>query len=186
MHIVPSYLSDQCQSNAERKVFKAFQKIEIVSKSYLFHSVNLPEHQYKQWGEIDFLLISTSGIMVFEVKGGRISRKDGVWTYTDRFGKKNRKTEGPHDQAKSAAFSLKDKLTEALPKINFNKITFGWAMIFPDIDFASKDLELPFEMVCDYDSMGEKNFQDFVKNIYNYTKRKKITLESLVSIRFSL
>ena len=179
MHIIPPYISDQCQSNAEKKVFKSFENFNIASKSYLFHSVNLPEHQYKQWGEIDFLLISTNGIMVFEVKGGRVSRKDGVWTYTDRFGKDNRKTEGPNDQAKTAAFSLKGKLEEALPKINFNKITFGWAMIFPDIDYASKDLELPFEMVCDYDSMGEKKFQAFVNNVYKYFKRKKNNLRDL-------
>ncbi len=179
MTIVPPYISDECKSNAEKKVFKSFENINIASKSYLFHSVNLPEHQYKQWGEIDFLLISTNGIMAFEVKGGRISRKNGVWTYTDRYGKDHRTTEGPNNQAKSAAFSLKKRLEKALPKINFNKITFGWAMIFPDIDYASKDLELPFEMVCDYDSMGEKKFEAFVNNVYKYFKEKKDNLREL-------
>jgi hypothetical protein len=172
MHIVPPYLSEQCQSNAERKVFKAFKNIELASKSYLFHSVNLPEHQYKQWGEIDFLLISTNGIMVFEVKGGRISRKDGVWIFTDRYGKNHRKTEGPNDQAKTAMFALKKKLSKEFPKIDFSKIPVGWAMIFPDIDYAAKTLELPFEMVCDHDSIQGDGFEVFIKNIYSYFKKK--------------
>mgnify|MGYP006097803289 CR=1 FL=1 len=107
MHIIPPYISDQCQSNAEKKVFKSFENFNIASKSYLFHSVNLPEHQYKQWGEIDFLLISTNGIMVFEVKGGRVSRKDGVWTYTDRFGKDNRKTDGTRKNNKEIRNMIK-------------------------------------------------------------------------------
>ena len=59
MNIIPPYISKELKKrDAERKVLKAFKKIEIPFKSFLFHSVNLPEHQYKEWGEIDFLLIS--------------------------------------------------------------------------------------------------------------------------------
>ena len=79
-----------------------------------FHSVNLPEHQYKQWAEIDFLLISNKGILVFEVKGGRVSRENGVWIHTDRFGRRHEKSEGPDEQAKTAMYSLRDKLEKKL------------------------------------------------------------------------
>jgi hypothetical protein len=172
MTIIPPYISEECKSNAEKKVFKSFENINIASKSYLFHSVNLPEHQYKQWGEIDFLLISTNGIMVFEVKGGRVSRKDGVWTYTDRFGKNHKSTEGPNEQAKNAMFALKKKLSKEFPKIDFKKVTVGWAMIFPDVDYASKTLELPYEMVCDYDSMKGASFDSFINNVFKCFKKK--------------
>ena len=75
----PILIKELKKRDAERKVLKAFKKIEIPFKSFLFHSVNITEHQYKIWGEIDFLLISKNGIMVFEVKGGRVSRKNGIW-----------------------------------------------------------------------------------------------------------
>ena len=172
MQIIPQYITEELESSAEKKVFDAFKKIEIHSKSFLLHSVNLPEHQYKQWGEIDFLLISTSGIMVFEVKGGGISRENGIWTGTDRFGNKHVKSESPNDQAKSAMYALKKKLSKEFPTIDFSKIPFGWALIFPDIDYASKSLELPFDMVCDIDSIKKGNFQVFIENLYKYFKKK--------------
>jgi len=172
LHLVPSYISDNCQSNAEIKLFKSFQELSIKSKAYLFHSVNLPKHQYKQWGEIDFLLVSTMGILVFEVKGGRISRSDGVWKYTDRYGDVHNSNEGPNDQAKSAMFSLKKQLAKEFPRIDFAKIPFGWAMVFPDINYAARSLELPIEMVCDYDSMKGSHFESFINNAYKYFKNK--------------
>jgi hypothetical protein len=172
MNIVPQYISEDIESSAEARVFRAFQKVDIHSKSFLFHSVNLPDHQYKQWGEIDFLLISTSGIMVFEVKGGGISRENGIWTGTNRYGKQHVKSENPNDQAKSAMYALKKKLSKEFPTIDFAQIPFGWALIFPDIDYASKSLELPFEMVCDIDSIKRGNFQVFIENVYKYFKMK--------------
>ena len=111
MNIIPPYISEEDpKKKAERKVLHAFKQIDIPSKSFLFHSVNLPEHQYKEWGEIDFLLISKSGILVFEVKGGGISRENGVWIGTNRYGKKHVKYEGPNDQAKSAKYALQKEL----------------------------------------------------------------------------
>jgi len=172
MHIIPSYLSDRCQSNAERKVFTTFKSLNIKFKAYLFHSVNLPEHQYKKWGEIDFLLVAKNGILVFEVKGGRIRRQEGVWKYIDRYGKNHQSAEGPNNQAKSAMFSLKAKLQKEFPRVDFNNIPFGWAMIFPDIDYAAKTLELPVEMVCDFNSMSNPSFEIFIDNLYKYFKNK--------------
>lgn len=172
MHFIPSYITENCQSSAEKKLFKSFKELNIKSKAYLFHSVNLPKHQYKQWGEIDFLLVSTMGILVFEVKGGRISRSGGVWKYTDRYGDVHNSNEGPNDQAKSAMFSLKKQLSKEFPRIDFAKIPFGWAMVFPDINYASRSLELPIEMVCDYDSMKGSQFESFIKNAYKYFKNK--------------
>ena len=65
MQIIPQYITEELESSAEKKVFDAFKKIEIHSKSFLLHSVNLPEHQYKQWGEIDFLLITKFNLLIY-------------------------------------------------------------------------------------------------------------------------
>ena len=172
MNIIPPYISAECESDAEKMVFRLFEKIEGQNNSFVFHSVNLPEHQYKQWAEIDFLLISNKGILVFEVKGGGVSRENGVWIHTDRFGRRHEKSEGPDEQAKTAMYSLRGKLERKLRTNKFNKIPFGWAVIFPDIDYAAHALELPIEIICDINSMNSSGLQSFINGTYNYWKKK--------------
>ena len=178
MNIIPPFISDDCPSDAEKDVFRIFEIKEEQKEqkeqnnSTVFHSVNLPEHQYKQWAEIDFLLITKKGILVIEVKGGGVSRRNGVWIFTDRFGNKHEKNEGPDEQAKTAMYALKDKLEKNLMIKNFNKIPFGWAVIFPDIDFAAHTLELPNEIVCDINSMNSSGFESFINRSYNFWKKK--------------
>jgi hypothetical protein len=146
------------------------------------HSVNLPEHKYKEWAEIDFLLISRAGILVIEVKGGRVACQDGIWKFIDRYNNVNEKNEGPDEQAKTAKYALKNKLKKQFPDINFNQIVIGWALVFPDMPYASESLELPRELVCDEDSMNSKGFEIFIRNAYKYwienkSKRNKKYLQ---------
>ena len=44
------------ESAAEAKIFASLAKAEI--DGVALHSINLPEHAYKQWGEADFVIIS--------------------------------------------------------------------------------------------------------------------------------
>ena len=50
------------------------------------HSLNLPFHQYKEWAEIDFVIVSRFGVMLLEVKGGGVECRDGIWYFKNRFG----------------------------------------------------------------------------------------------------
>ena len=171
MQLIPPLLLDN-NSNAEKKVFELFKEIKIDKSTYLLHSVNLPYHKYKQWAEIDFLLITQKGILVFEVKGGRISRRDGVWYFKDRWDKEHRKSEGPDQQARSAMYAIKNDLQKQFPNIDFRNITFGWGLIFPDIDYAAATLELPDELVCDESMMNEKAFKSYILGVYEHWNKK--------------
>lgn len=79
--------------------------------------------------EIDFLVVTDDFVLVIEVKGGRISRHDGLWRFTDRFGEHHDKREGPFDQAGSAMFVLERRLLERLPRLD---VGFGFLVITPD------------------------------------------------------
>ena len=168
MKLIPPYIAQTKKNGSEVKVFDLFKKIDGDSDSCLVHSVNLPEHKYKEWAEIDFLFISKSGILVIEVKGGRVSRDEGVWKFKDRYDNINEKNEGPDVQANTAKYALKKRLKKQFPNINFNNVVLGWAVIFPDVDYAAQSLELPDELVCDVDSMKKKPFKAFLTNVYKY------------------
>ena len=73
---------------------KRLESINIGSQWTAYHSLNLSEHLYKEWSEIDFLLVGPQGIFIFEVKGGRVIIKDGIWEYTDRYGKMHKDPDG--------------------------------------------------------------------------------------------
>lgn len=171
MHLIPPLLLDN-NSNAEKKVFELFKEIQIDKSTFLLHSVNLPYHKYKHWAEIDFLLISQKGILVFEVKGGRISRRDGVWYFKDRWDKEHRKSEGPDQQARSAMYALKNDLQNQFPNIDLRNIPVGWGLMFPDIDYAAATLELPDELVCDENMMNEKAFKSYILGVYEHWRKK--------------
>ena len=173
MKLIPPYIEKTEKNGSEVKVFDLFKKIDGDSDSCLIHSVNLPEHKYKEWAEIDFLFISKSGILVIEVKGGRVSRDGGAWKFKDRYGNINEKNEGPDVQANTAKYALKKKLEKQFSNINFNNIVLGWAVIFPDVDYAAQSLELPDELVCDVDSMKKNPFKMFLTNVYKYWIKNK-------------
>lgn len=113
------------------------------------HSLNLAEHQYKKCGEIDFVVLGPPGLFVLEVKGGRIGCQNGVWTFTDRYGRERRKAEGPFAQAQSAAFSLLDRLKTMVGAGELPRLVLGWAAVFPDQEFTERSVEWAPEMVLD-------------------------------------
>ena len=93
-------------STAEKRVFEMLAQINFGPADIALHSLNIAEHSYKRWGEIDFLLLTRRGILALEVKGGRVACRNGLWEYTNREGKTTRKRESPASQAASAYFAL--------------------------------------------------------------------------------
>lgn len=87
--------------------------------------------------EIDFLVVMRDLLLVLEVKGGRLSRRDGLWTFTDRFGESHTRREGPFEQVRSAMFALQSSLVQRLPGLT---MLFGAAVVTPDQPL-DRDLE---------------------------------------------
>src|SRR4051812_18062834 len=94
---------------------------------FAVHSVNLPDHEYKRWGEADFVVVNRSGVTLIEVKGGSVSFAGRVWRYSNARGQSITSTEGPARQAISAAVSLEALLGEHLGR----KIRSRWGVCFP-------------------------------------------------------
>lgn len=139
------------QSTAEVRTLRVLSGVELGRTWTAYHSLNCSEHRYKQWAEIDFLLLGPDCALVLEVKGGRIQRDNGVWFYVDRWGIRHRNTEGPFNQAKTAMYALKDLLQKKLGQDGpiVQKLAFGWGVVFPDSEWSEDSVETPIELVAD-------------------------------------
>lgn len=172
MKLLPPEISLRTPSAAEMKLFRLFKLVDLEGCVAL-HSLNLSEHEYKICGEIDFLIVGPHGFFVLEVKGGRIARADGVWTFTDRYGKERRKSEGPFDQAQSAAFALIDRIRTLLPAGALPKLVFGWAAVFPDQEFDERSVEWAPEMVLDEDDCRTASaLETGLRRLFRYWRQK--------------
>jgi|InofroStandDraft_1065614.scaffolds.fasta_scaffold342115_1 Predicted NTPase (NACHT family) len=47
-----------------------------MKNAYILHSLGLPKHQSKIYGEIDFVIVCDRSVACLEVKGGRIECRD--------------------------------------------------------------------------------------------------------------
>ena len=200
MRMIPAYIH-RTASPAEKKIFHLIEDIEGHEDWYCLHSLGLADHMYKREGEIDFLLIGPAGVLVIEVKGGRIYREDGMWKFADRYGKVTEKRESPFSQAKSALYSLRAELLQKCG-VAFQDHLFGYGVAFPDISFNiespewsgqiifdNDDASLPFEQyiarLISYWSGRQKNVQnienDTIKELVTYLRGDFETVRSLRS-----
>ena len=94
---IPPYMGEDIKSNAEKKMYEILQELDI-EDAYVLHSLGLPRHQSKIYGEIDFVVVCKRGIACLEIKGGRVECREGMWFFTDRYGVERQKSEGPFAQ----------------------------------------------------------------------------------------
>ncbi|MBC7276387.1 nuclease-related domain-containing DEAD/DEAH box helicase [Nocardioides sp.] len=132
MILVPALadIERRTTSNAERTVARLLRDVVGDPDSAAFHSVDLRSHAYKQQAEADFIVLWRGVVVVIEVKGGGVRKHDGVWYSVDRRGDWHKLAGSPMEQARSAAYALRDILQEE---------GVGWfaheaIVITPDID----------------------------------------------------
>lgn len=131
----PATISPNTVSSAEVRLFGLLKGVPEPDWGAV-HSLNLADHQYKRWGEADFIVIAPQGVLVIEVKGGRVARNfEGMWEYTDRNGVSHLKTESPFKQAEGAMFAIQKFLNDHLPSDKARSISYGHGVAFPDIEF---------------------------------------------------
>lgn len=173
MKIVPQVVH-KFESNAEKRVFDLLQNVDLGAGAVALHSLNLREHEYKQWAEADFVIIGAGGVLVLEIKGGGVSCDDnGVWVFTNRFGREFRKSESPFDQARTARFSLEKLLLEKAGESLVQRVNFGWGCIFPDVRFQGVDtVEIDDSMIIDSKLRTSKDLQQWLQSLYSYWQRK--------------
>ncbi|MEU8143018.1 NERD domain-containing protein [Nonomuraea sp. NPDC048901] len=138
MRMIPAIETfGRVDSAAERRVAELLAQVDLGVPTACLYSLRLPVHEYKRMSEVDFLVVWDDTILVIEVKGGRIHRRDGLWTFTDRYGQAHQKREGPFEQASSAMFALESRLRARLPNLD---VAFGFLVLTPNQQLA-QDLE---------------------------------------------
>ena len=171
--MIPSVISPEIKSNAERKIFEWFQSAPGTDKWIVLHSLGITTHNKVIYGETDFLvLVPQLGIFALEVKGGRVKRENGIWYFTNRYGKTNSKVRGPFEQAKDGIFSIVEAMKKRVD-INHRHIPnvlFGYGVMFPDIEYTSSGIDEEQWQV--FDSRDGSNVKQFIKRLADGTKAK--------------
>lgn len=125
------------ESTAEQRVAELLSQARLDLTVACLYSVHLPEHEYKRMAEADFVVVWDDVVLVVEVKGGRVDRHDGSWSYTNRYGQTNDSREGPFGQARTAMFALQRRLEATIPLLD---VAFGYLVITPQQELPG-DLE---------------------------------------------
>lgn len=132
--MIPPKIHPEVKSSAERRVFDWLRDAPGTEDWICLHSLGLSEHEAKRRAEIDFLVLTRFGVFVLEVKGGRVSRANGIWQFTNRFGTTDSKQEGPFDQASGAMFGLEKRVREHFQNGSNRQqhLLYGFGVITPD------------------------------------------------------
>ena len=138
-------LIDVNAPSGEKEIFQLLK--DTNSKKFkdclVFHSLNYPQgteknkkQSYEFFGESDFvILVPSRGLINIEVKGGKISREDGIWYTNNRFGK--HKIKDPFKQATNSLFKIGGYL-----KTKDILIPQDYLVIFPDCEFDTTGIEI--------------------------------------------
>lgn len=132
------------KSRAELVLYRALAE-QLGPEYTIFHSVawiSRPRGVGPRDGEADVIIVHPSfGVLVVEVKGGRIGRDASrtSWTSTDAGGTVH-DVKNPFDQAKTAKYALLEKMKEAptWQRLRIGRFTLGHAAFFPDVGDASR------------------------------------------------
>lgn len=123
-------------SPAEQRIFDLLRTDPGAEAWTVLHSLGLARREAKPYGEIDFvLLIPDAGILCLEVKGGRVSCRDGVWRTRDRHGREHDLNRSPFLQAREGMFALRTALRSHFGTSHpASNVLIGCAVVFPDVD----------------------------------------------------
>ncbi len=167
---IPPYMGEEIKSNAEKKMYDVLQKLNM-KNAYVLHSLGLPKHQSKIYGEIDFVVVCDRGVACLEIKGGRVECRDGKWFFKDRYGVEREKPEGPFAQVTGNMFSLRDVLKKKFQNNKHTKnLLTACGVVFPDIEFKSVSQEIISEVV--YDNRTE-DITGYMNRVFDYWEERQ-------------
>src|SRR5665647_3545909 len=170
--MIPSLISPEVKSNAERKIFEWFKNDPDTDGWIVLHSLGIANHRTLLYGELDFIVIAPKyGVFALEVKGGRVKRKDGNWYFIDKYGNETKKRRGPFEQANEGVFSLFDIVKSKCERSsNLPNLLFTTGIMFPDIIFKVDDVD--GEQWQIFDQNDGQNVSAFIKRLAKNSKRK--------------
>ncbi|MEE4379590.1 MAG: NERD domain-containing protein [Candidatus Competibacteraceae bacterium] len=133
---------------------------------FAMHSLNLPRHEYKRFGEIDFVVCGPDGLFVLEVKGGGVSCHEGIWGTTNRYGETERLRESPFKQAEGALHGLREKLPVSLSNI----FVVGYGVVMPDVERLPDSAEWDRAVLAD--GRDFRQFEKWLEQFIRYWRAK--------------
>lgn len=158
---------------SERAVFELIKHAEDSDGLYCLHSVGLARHSRKIYSEADFVVIGAKGIYCLEVKGGNVTRTNGMWNIG--WPNKNyQSSEGPFRQSETAQWALRDEIRSRLGTLS-KEIVFGWGVVFPDIIFDKKDPEWDLNVVYDLTDKSS-SFANYIERLSKHTKDRMVAI----------
>lgn len=186
MKLVPNIPGPEA-TGTERKVFSLLRNVDWGGTgACALHSLNLAEHEYQRWGEIDFLVVGTKGLLVIEVKGGDASCVDGQWRYEDRLGRVVRRNKSPVVQAKDAFFSLdRNYIAAGMGQSFCAQVPAGFcvvlaSMLHKDLEGVLGTPELPTELVGTREDVANAaTLQRFLERVANHWAAKSRSSKSI-------
>lgn len=164
MRMIPPQPLATSDSQAELRVFDQLRAAfsgPDQNAWFAMHSLNLPRHEYKRFGEIDFVVCGPDGLFVLEVKGGGVSCRGGIWETQNRFGETSQLKESPFKQAEGALHGLRSKLPETLS----HSFTVGYGVVIPDVERLPESAEWDRAVLAD-----GRDFRQFEKWLQRFVR----------------
>lgn len=169
--MLPDLIASEIKSQAEANLFREFRETQTEERYIILHSLGLSEHVHNIFGEIDFVIICSSGVLCVEVKGGEVSCNNGVWEFVNRYGKKEQKTEGPFQQVQGNMQSLRAYLLKRLGKWDpLVSCQYASCVIMPDCRFTYQGIEIIPEIL--FDKTNYHGLDETVIHSFTYWKGK--------------
>lgn len=177
MRMIPPRTPEN-STGSECEVFSLLKRNVSDPEAVALASLNLSEHEYQRWGEIDFVVVSAAGVLAIEVKGGHVSCSNGIWRYVDNWGRVVEKARSPIDQAQGGYSSLLNKyLKPLLGEPRLGSMPTGFCAIFPgsqlrEVEHLLGGPEMPRELVgTKEDCVAPAKLQEFMNSVFAYWSR---------------
>ena len=61
--LLPDFVSDDCKSGAERRLFERFTR-ELPNAYTILHSLGVAKHRYKLYSEADFVVVNQDAVVI--------------------------------------------------------------------------------------------------------------------------
>lgn len=171
--MIPSVISPEVKSSAERRIFEWFRDAPNTEEWIVLHSLGIANHNKVIYGETDFFVLAPLlGIFALEVKGGRVKRDGGIWYFTDKHGNSGTKERGPFDQARDGIFSIVESLKIRLDSNHeyLRNVFFGFGVMFPDIEYSTVGIDEEQWQV--FDCNDENKVRGFLLRIAVGSRKK--------------
>jgi Nuclease-related domain/UvrD-like helicase C-terminal domain len=163
-------------ATSEHHVFEALSRLP--DDWTVFHSVGWQSERHGRPGdgEADFLLLHRNGLLVLEVKGGRIHIVEGQWMSNANM------IRNPYEQALDSRKALQRYVLDHVPEIG--TLHTGHAACFPDVRIGASQLgpDAPPEITIDRDGLSDVE-TTMGKIAAHWELRSGLDVQSLKRIR---